>query len=75
MENRTEILRRVAFLTLANGLWLGIVAWLVLGVWLDVMGFLPCWILATLMAWIIAMSRRHRVKEIQGVSFEEMPQE
>ena len=49
--------KTVVILTLINGLWFGALLWLILGVWLDLVGFFPCWIGATLFSWIVAVWR------------------
>lgn len=47
----------VTIITLGNGLWLGILAWLVLGLWLELASFYYCWIGATLISWPVAIVR------------------
>lgn len=47
----------VAIMTLLNGVWLGAIAWLVLGYWLEVLNFYYCWIGATLVSWAVAIKR------------------
>jgi hypothetical protein len=58
--------------TLGNGLWLGFLSWLVLGVWLDVVGFVPCWFGATLVSWFLAIRRQYRAIEVRQEISEEM---
>lgn len=53
--------RMVSFVALGNGLWLGFLVWLVLGLWLDILSFIPIWITATLLSWILAIYRQARV--------------
>ena len=65
-------LSTVAMVTLGNGLWLGFIFWLVLGVWLEMVGFIPCWLGATFLSWIIAIKRQYRVMEIRAKMNEEM---
>ena len=36
-------LKSVTIITLFNGLWLGVLSWLVLGLWLEWLSFLTCW--------------------------------
>ena len=38
------ILKSVSIQAIGNGLWLGTLGWLVLGLWVNVAGFIPCWI-------------------------------
>lgn len=53
-------LHRVTLMTLRTGLWLGILSWLVLGLWLNVAGFVQCWIGATLASWPLIIYRQGR---------------
>jgi hypothetical protein len=62
--------RAVNIATFVNGLWLGLVAWLILGLWLDLVGFIPAWIGATFVCYIVAILRQGRVIEARG-PFEE----
>ena len=70
IERTIKDLRVVSLVTIGNGLWLGLLAWLVLGVWLEVATFLPCWIGATLISWFAAIQRQHLMIE-QRAAFEE----
>ena len=51
-------LKAVAIQTIGNGLWLGTLAWLVVGLWLDLVGFMPCWLGATIISWLLAIQRK-----------------
>jgi hypothetical protein len=62
-------LKTVTFVTLGNGLWPGFLSWLVLGLWLDMIGFVPCWLGATVVSWFLAIQRQYRAIEVR----EEMP--
>ena len=53
-------LKAVSIQTIGNGLWLGTLVWLVLGLWLEVVGFIPCWVGATLFSWVVAIWRGAR---------------
>ena len=53
-------LHRVTLVTLRTGLGLGILSWLVLGLWLNVAGFVQCWIGATLVSWPLTIYRQSR---------------
>lgn len=64
-------LKTVTFVTLGNGLWLGFLSWLVLGVWLDVIGFVSCWLGATLVSWFVAIQRQYRAIEMRQQILEE----
>ncbi len=58
-------LSSVTIIALFNGLWLGAIAWLVLGLWLEVLSFYYCWIGATLISWLIAIKRVANAIEIR----------
>lgn len=58
-------LRSVTYVTIGNGLWLGFVAWLVLGLCLELFTFIPIWIISTLISWIVAIYRQYTLIEIR----------
>lgn len=70
MEWTRKDLNTVTFVAIGNGLWLGFLLWLVLGVWLNVAGFVLCWIGATVFSWIVAIRRQYRFIELR-VEFDE----
>jgi hypothetical protein len=47
--------KTVTLVTAGNGLLLGFLLWLVLGLWLDIAGFVTCWIGATLISFPLAI--------------------
>ncbi len=55
----------VAIATVVSGLFYGTLAWLALGLWLDLLSFYYCWAGATIISWPIAIWReaRRMVKE------------
>lgn len=65
-------LRSVTIITLFNGLWLGVLSWLVLGLWLEWLSFLTCWIGATVISWPIAILRVGRAIGVRDEVLEEM---
>jgi hypothetical protein len=75
MEWTTADLRTVSITTVINGLWLGILAWLLLGLWLNLVGFVPCWLGATLVSWPVAILRVGRAIGVREEILEEMRSE
>ncbi len=55
----------VNFVAIGNGLWLGFLLWLILGVWLEWAGFIACWIGATIFSWLVAVNRQYKVIEMR----------
>ena len=60
-------LKTVALVTVGNGLLLGFLLWLVLGLWLDIAGFVTCWIGATLISFPLAILEQGRVIESREI--------
>lgn len=67
--------RIVTVVTIGNGLWLGTLMWLVLGVWLDVAGFIPCWIGGTVISWFLAIRRQGQAIEAREDILHDMRRE
>lgn len=50
-------MKLVTIVTIGNGLWLGTLLWLVLGLWLEQFSFWQCLIAALVISWILAIWR------------------
>lgn len=53
--------RTVSIVTIFNSLWLGFVAWLILGLWFEKFSFISIWIVAMIISWIVAIYRQSKV--------------
>tara|TARA_B110000902_G_C14183021_1_gene541233 strand:- start:285 stop:512 length:228 start_codon:yes stop_codon:yes gene_type:complete len=54
--NATD-LKTVNIMTLVNGLWSGFIVWLIIGLWLEMAGFIACWLGATTFSFFVALNR------------------
>lgn len=55
--------KSINIMTLINGLWLGFILWLILGLWLDITDFLQCWLGATIFSFCVALNRQASIIE------------
>jgi hypothetical protein len=66
-------LKTVTFVTVGNGLLLGFLLWLVLGLWLDIAGFVTCWIGATVISFPLAILEQRGEIESREIMDDLMP--
>jgi hypothetical protein len=67
--------RRVTVFALFNGLWLGVLSWLVLGLWFEWFSFWQCLLGAIIVSWPVAIVRVGRAIEVDKEILEEMRME